>query len=217
MNDYLSFEEVAGELRCNLKRVRSLVIESKTLKATRITKNGLILESSGLDGHFPYDLDFCCHLDDEGGITSDLYESNAVGKTVLTRTFDVGFLRVERSDLEKFITEHPNVLHALAHAAPVVPESQAMTPSPAPVMPAGASDGTPAPERRLARLRELGGNAKYSRYVWQFTGIKKLVESEKSEGRNRNDEKTIRADLREAAQAEHDAKRVGFGSGLGQR
>ena len=88
--------------------------------------------------------------------------------------------------------------------------------TPAPVMPAGASDGTPDPERRLARLRELGGNAKYSRCVWQFTGIGKLVESEKSERRNRNDEKTIRADLREAAQAEHDAKRAGFGSGLGR-
>ena len=87
----------------------------------------------------------------------------------------------------------------------------------APVVAVGASDGTPDPERRLARLRELGGNAKYSRCVWQFAGIGKLVESEKSEGRNRNDEKTIRADLREAAQAEHDAKRAGFGSGLGQR
>ena len=87
----------------------------------------------------------------------------------------------------------------------------------APVVAVGASDGSPDPERRLARLRELGGNAKYSRCDWQFAGIGKLVASEKSEGRNRNDEKTIRADLREAAQAEHDEKRAGFGSGLGQR
>ena len=89
--------------------------------------------------------------------------------------------------------------------------------TPAPVVAVSASGGSPDPERRLARLRELGGNAKYSRCDWQFAGIGKLVASEKSEGRNRNDEKTIRADLREAAQAEQDEKRAGFGSGLGQR
>ena len=197
MNDYLSFEEVAGELRCNLKRVRSLVIEGKTLKATRITENGLILESSGLDGHFPYDLDFCCHLDDEGGITSDLYESNAVGKTVLTRTFDVGFLRVERSDLKKFITEHPNVLQsdalALAHAAPVVPEFQAMTPSPAPVIPAGASDGvepvngkrwTPEKTAELKSYREKYGTKKAAEFFGISTQlIRKMLPSEKPQSK----------------------------------
>lgn len=79
------------------------------------------------------------------------------------------------------------------------------------------SDSTPDPERRLSLLRSLGGTAKYSRSEWKFTGIKALVDSEKSDGRKRCDEKTIRADLKEAAQNERDAKRAGFADGLGQR
>ena len=83
--------------------------------------------------------------------------------------------------------------------------------------PAVEQGHTPDAERRLARLRALGGSAKYTRARWSFTRISVLVESEKSEGRARSDEKTIRADLREAAQAERDAKSAGFGAGLGQR
>ena len=73
------------------------------------------------------------------------------------------------------------------------------------------------PERRLSRLRELGGSAKHRGGEWRFTGIAKLVASEKAQGRSRSDEKTIRLDLKEAAQNEREAKRAGFGSGLGQR
>ena len=185
MNDYLSFGEVAEKLKSPLEKVRRLVIESKTLKATRITKNGLVLESCGLDSHFPYDLDFCCHLDDMGAITSDLYESNSVGKTVLTQTFDVGFLRVERSDLKRFITEHTHSQQpdTQSHAAPTVtvpdfaeyvsnrgmtvlvkaPEQstqpQAATPSPAPVG-MTASDGTAKPAWSLKRPERFPGYRK---------------------------------------------------------
>ena len=71
----------------------------------------------------------------------------------------------------------------------------------------------PDPERRLAALRALGGSAKWKRgrgvQVWQFTGIQKLVAQEKTDGRKRIDEKTIRADLREAAEAENMEKRNG--------
>lgn len=90
----------------------------------------------------------------------------------------------------------------------------------APVLAASASAGTDQtldPERRLARLRALGGSYKYVRGGWKFIGIKELVRSEKDEGRKRSDEKTIRADLKDAAQAERDAKSAGFGAGLGQR
>ena len=73
------------------------------------------------------------------------------------------------------------------------------------------------PERRLSRLRELGGSAKHRGGEWRFTGIAKLVASEKAQGRSRSAEKTIRLDLKEAAQNEREAKRAGFGSGLGQR
>lgn len=107
MNDYLNFAEVAGELGCTLNKVRTLVVENKTLRATRIAKNGLVLDSCGPEGHFPYDLDFCCHLDDNGEITSDIYGSDSTGRTVLLKTLDVGALRVERADLENFRMEHP--------------------------------------------------------------------------------------------------------------
>lgn len=95
------------------------------------------------------------------------------------------------------------------------PEPQAATP--APVADSASNDATPDPERRLALLRALGGSATYRRNEWKFTGIAALVASEKSEGCKRSDEKTIRADLKEAAQNEREARRAGFGAGLGQR
>ena len=95
------------------------------------------------------------------------------------------------------------------------PEPQAATP--APVADSASNDATPDPERRLALLRALGGSATYRRNEWKFTGIAALVASEKSEGCKRSDEKTIRADLKEAAQSEREARRAGFGAGLGQR
>lgn len=73
------------------------------------------------------------------------------------------------------------------------------------------------PERRLARLRSLGGSATYKHGEWQFKGISALVALEKNEERKRSDEKTIRADLKEAAENELVAKRAGAFSGLGSR
>ena len=89
----------------------------------------------------------------------------------------------------------------------------------APVATQSASKSTepPDPERRLARLRTLGGTVKRKRGDWKFTGITKLVALEKSEGRKRSDEKTIRLDLHEALRNEDVAKCAGFGAGLGQR
>jgi hypothetical protein len=78
-----------------------------------------------------------------------------------------------------------------------------------PASPVPSMQAEPDPQRRLARLRELGGTAKLRHGEWQFTGITKLVEAEEAEGRKRSSEKTIRADLSEAAQAEADAKRRG--------
>ena len=122
MNDYLTFAEVAGELGCTLKVVRTLVMENKTLRATRITKNGLVLSSCGPEGHFPYDLDLCCHLDDNGEITSDVYERDSTGRTVLLKTLEVGALRIERTDLENFRLEQPPRL--APSCALEVPESK---------------------------------------------------------------------------------------------
>lgn len=73
------------------------------------------------------------------------------------------------------------------------------------------------PERRLQSLKALGGGARFTKGEWKFTGISALVVSEKAQGRKRSTEKTIRADLREAAENEREAKRAGFADGLGQR
>ena len=97
-----------------------------------------------------------------------------------------------------------------------VPDAPAK-PLAAPGVGIDSNSTTPDPERRLALLRALGGSATYRRNEWKFTGIAALVASEKSEGCKRSDEKTIRADLKEAAQNEREARRAGFGAGLGQR
>lgn len=71
--------------------------------------------------------------------------------------------------------------------------------------------------RRINALRALGGTVKWNAkqgYGWKFTGISQLVLQEKSEGYSRSDEKTIRADLRIAADAEKDAKAAGLFDGL---
>lgn len=70
------------------------------------------------------------------------------------------------------------------------------------------------PERRLALLRKLGGDAKYIHGKWRFPGIAALVKSEKDKSKKRSDPKTIRADLKVAAQAEKDAKRAGPFDGI---
>jgi len=90
-------------------------------------------------------------------------------------------------------------------------------PAEAPAVGVSGGDAAPLPdpERRLARLRELGGGATYRRNEWKFTGIAALVAAERNDGRKRIDEKTIRADLKEAAQAEREAKRAGHWDGLG--
>ena len=88
---------------------------------------------------------------------------------------------------------------------------------PVPVADSASNSTTSDPERRLARLRALGGDAIYRRGEWRITGISALVASEKSEGRKRCDEKTIRADIKEAAENEREAKRSNAFAGLGQR
>ena len=112
----------------------------------------------------------------------------------------------------------PELETIVAEMEPATVDGTATVTAPAVVTstPAGA-DQTRDPERRLALLRELGGSAKYVRYRWKFSGITALVKREKADGRKRRDEKTIRSDLKEAAQAERDAKSASVFNGLGQR
>jgi hypothetical protein len=135
------------------------------------------------------------------------------------------FTRWQLPDTEPDISTTPDDcrvtgwdVHSLADAFIDKPAPEQSPATHAPVVAVvPASDARPDPERRLALLRELGGAAKYARCEWTFTGIKALVTSEKAAGRKRSTEKTVRADLKEAAQNERDAKNAGFANGLGQR
>ena len=80
-----------------------------------------------------------------------------------------------------------------------------------------STDTTPDSERRLARLRALGGDASLKQGEWRIRGIVALEASEQREGRSRRSQKTIRKDLIEAAESEREAKRANAFTGLGQR
>jgi hypothetical protein len=81
MAQYLNFEEVAAELKCSLAKVRQLVLEDKSLKATRITPNGMVLPPSSPDDSLVCNLDFTSHVSDAGAISADDYGRDATGKT----------------------------------------------------------------------------------------------------------------------------------------
>ena len=82
MAQYLNFEEVAAELKCSLAKVRQLVLEDESLKATRITPNGMVLPPSSPDDSLVCNLDFTSHVSDAGAISADDYGRDATGKTV---------------------------------------------------------------------------------------------------------------------------------------
>ena len=88
---------------------------------------------------------------------------------------------------------------------------------PATVADSPSTDTTPDPERRLARLRALGGDTSFKRGAWRIRGIVALEASEQREGRSRRSQKTIREDLIEAAESERESKRANAFTGLGQR
>lgn len=78
---------------------------------------------------------------------------------------------------------------------------EATAPEPAPVeLDQEAPAPAPDPQRRLALLRSLGGNVKWLSGKWEVTRMAALVQHER--GSPRSSEKTIRADLRKAAEAE---------------
>ena len=166
-------------------------------------------------------LSACQHLANAGRASWRTFDGFDERNGILMR-YTKGMLADDEPDFETVPADCRVVgydVHALADEYTAHDAQQAEPQAvPAPVVADSASnDTTPDPERRLARLRALGGSATYKRGEWKIIGITYLVESEKSEGRKRSDEKTIRADLKEAAQNELDARRAGFGAGLGQR
>jgi hypothetical protein len=105
MPEHLSFEEVADALNCSRGKVRRLVLEDKTLIATRVTPYGAILTECGPDDLHPYDLDVNCSVDDDGKIVAVLFELIG-GATVQKDTIHAGYLRIERASLNRFIQDH---------------------------------------------------------------------------------------------------------------
>lgn len=103
MTEYLSFEEVAIELKCTKNKVLQLVLEDRTILATRLTMNGTLIETSGPAALHPYDLDFCDHIDNNGLITTDIYKHKPNGEAILTTTLSAGHLRIERSILAAYL------------------------------------------------------------------------------------------------------------------
>jgi len=118
----------------------------------------------------------------------------APGETAPTISPDA--CRVSREGVEQLLSLYGQSKQANTQPAPavVVPE------------PAQKSDKL----RRLEALRALGGDVRGFKGKWSVTGIGLLVKQEKDEGRDRRSEKTIRADLQEAAEAE---KREGNSDG----
>jgi hypothetical protein len=152
MLTYLSFGEVASRLGCETKKVRQLVLEDKSLRATRITPNGLVLSKCGLNGHFPYDLDFNSHLSGDGEITCDTYRLNAIGETEKTQTLFVGYLRVESAELQRFLSEQTPLTHDddmldAAALARLVARATDAVPAPASLQPPSG-----AQEQRQAKV-----------------------------------------------------------------
>lgn len=84
---------------------------------------------------------------------------------------------------------------------------------------AGVSGVSPAlteARRRLADLRALGGDCAFDRMdgKWKITGLKALRDQEVGKGHRRADAKTLRGDLRMAAEAERETHRHGRPQGV---
>ena len=66
----------------------------------------------------------------------------------------------------------------------------------------------------------MGGSARFDKHrgEWRFSGITKLADAESADKRSRTDIKTIRADIKEAAEAEAAERRAGSAlGGIGAR
>ena len=77
-----------------------------------------------------------------------------------------------------------------------------------------AATELPDAQRRLGRLKELGGGAFRDRDGnWRFKGISELINAEASENRPRSSDKIVRADLKKAVEIEVRAEAEGIHPG----
>ncbi|MBU6257889.1 MAG: hypothetical protein KGO01_05655 [Burkholderiales bacterium] len=90
----------------------------------------------------------------------------------------------------------PPAIVGASATPPIAAIPVAATPQSAPAL------GLPDPERRLARLRDLGGWVGKVRGKWKTKGVSQLIAAEAAEGRKRRSDKTVRADVINAAENE---------------
>jgi hypothetical protein len=140
------------------------------------------------------------------GATSSLI--HALRENLLRRV-DKAKLQIHRAELARWI-RHLDISSAY--------QFDQQRPAASPAAQTGGSqassrvdDVTPEemrePMRRLKALRSLGGKVRGTPGRWTFDGIVKLEQQEK--GRPRSSQKTLRKDLEQAADWEHEQKRGG--------
>ena len=96
---YLGFDEVAASLGCDLRVVRRLVLEDKSLLAVRFAINGEQVK-------FEYgDVSAVDDVTDDGVIMEARY-SLFRGKKRLMRRVQCGYLRVPQEEVDRFVKDH---------------------------------------------------------------------------------------------------------------
>lgn len=157
------------------------------------------------NGHLAFSLPHAAAL----FFPSDADKARAV-KQLMESAFDAG-------DLVTVIPkEHRHILLSDLAAWPHCPAVSADSPlrywlPDCPVdNPHGKEPAQSEPERRLNRLLGIGGSAVKKSGGWKFKLSDELIRLERAEGRPRSSPKTIREDLRAAAQAAEDERRAGI-------
>lgn len=147
-------------------------------------------------------------------------KNTRIEETRMKRDALLGQKRVLRGDFHSAPQDSISVADVVQlSAAPTATSLHAATPlptQPRPEVRALAEPHISTPQRRLTRLRGLGGDVRYVNGKWKTTKITELEKLERAEGFERCSQKTIRADLHEAFETERDAKRANFSTGLGQ-
>lgn len=173
MAEYLSLQEVAKELNCDVEKVCRLIYEDRTLKATRMNSFHEPLDEFFFEKGTAYSIGDDCYLEDDGVLTSEDDQYDLGMKYGSTGRYRVGFLRVERSDLERFIADRPQ-----GHSTAPAPLLQVTAPS-ATTDNGGASIPVELPEAKLLPLTTV-------EIAFCFAGIRWQTEAEWKDALNKN-------------------------------
>lgn len=189
-----------------LRRIIKILSKVSTVNERRIMAMRIEEKISGKDSsQLAYSLPHAAAL----FFPSDADKARAV-KQLMESAFDAG-------DLVTVIPkEHRHILLSDLAAWPHCPAVSADSPlrywlPDCPVdNPHGKEPAQSEPQRRLNRLLVIGGSAVKKSGGWKFKLSDELIRLERAEGRPRSSPKTIREDLRAAAQAAEDERRAGI-------